>query len=208
MGDCRRCPRHQGSSLAGDVRATIYVPAPQLPARRMMFMVRSQRDPMAREQCDAHRSLIGCASAGSRRPVARRFRRQHDRAPTRHFGDGRWVRSCGARPRCVGVYGVMAYSVFQRTRKSACGWPWRDDDFRLRPACRQALRLVAVGSSPGCCCRCAYRVLERLLYQVEPLDPWTFGITAVVLLTVATLASYIPARRSTRIAPVEALRTK
>ena len=51
------------------------------------------------------------------------------------------------------------------------------------------------------------RLLTTLLYDTEPLDPRTFGVTALVLTLVATLASYIPARRGTRIAPVEALRT-
>jgi ABC-type lipoprotein release transport system permease subunit len=41
---------------------------------------------------------------------------------------------------------------------------------------------------------------------VEPLDPWTFAATAVVLLVVATVASYLPARRSMRLSPLDALR--
>jgi putative ABC transport system permease protein len=45
------------------------------------------------------------------------------------------------------------------------------------------------------------------LYEVEPLDPWTFAVTALVLLVVATVASYVPARRGMRMAPVDALRT-
>jgi ABC-type lipoprotein release transport system permease subunit len=44
------------------------------------------------------------------------------------------------------------------------------------------------------------------LYDVEPLDPWTFGGTAFLLLTIATLAAYVPARRGMRMAPTEALR--
>ena len=50
------------------------------------------------------------------------------------------------------------------------------------------------------------RLLETMLYETEPLDPWTFAITAAVLVAVATLATYVPARRGTRIAPIEALR--
>jgi putative ABC transport system permease protein len=52
------------------------------------------------------------------------------------------------------------------------------------------------------------RLLAQLLFQVEPLDPWTFVVTAVVLLAVATVASYVPARRGMRMAPVDALRTR
>ena len=49
------------------------------------------------------------------------------------------------------------------------------------------------------------RVLQTLLYDTEPRDPSTFAIAAVVLMAVAMLASYIPARRGTRIALAEAL---
>jgi hypothetical protein len=49
--------------------------------------------------------------------------------------------------------------------------------------------------------------LDLPVYEVEPLDPWTFAVTALVLLGVATVASYVPARRGMRMAPVDALRT-
>jgi ABC-type lipoprotein release transport system permease subunit len=49
--------------------------------------------------------------------------------------------------------------------------------------------------------------MEQLLYEVAPLDPWTFAITTVVLLVVAAVASCVPARRGMRMAPVDALRT-
>jgi ABC-type antimicrobial peptide transport system permease subunit len=51
------------------------------------------------------------------------------------------------------------------------------------------------------------RLLARLLFDVAPLDPWTFAITSAVLLLVATVACYLPARRGTRMAPIDALRT-
>jgi putative ABC transport system permease protein len=51
------------------------------------------------------------------------------------------------------------------------------------------------------------RVLRGLLFETAPLDPWTFSLTAVLLLIVATVASYLPARRSTRLAPLDAIRT-
>jgi putative ABC transport system permease protein len=52
------------------------------------------------------------------------------------------------------------------------------------------------------------RLLKTLLYETEPLDASTFAVTVIVLVAVATLASYIPARRGTRVAPVEALRAE
>ena len=72
----------------------------------------------------------------------------------------------------------------------------------------QALRLVSIGIAVGLVAAGALtRLLERLLYEVEPLDPWTFAVTALILLVVATVASYVPARRGMRMAPVDALRT-
>jgi ABC-type antimicrobial peptide transport system permease subunit len=78
----------------------------------------------------------------------------------------------------------------------------------LRLVLGQALRLVSIGVVVGLIAASALtRLIERLLFQTEPLDPWTFVVTAAVLLAVATVASYVPARRGMRMAPVEALRT-
>jgi ABC-type antimicrobial peptide transport system permease subunit len=50
------------------------------------------------------------------------------------------------------------------------------------------------------------RVLERLLYEIKPHDPWTFGVVMIVLSFVALVACWLPAWRATRIEPMEALR--
>ena len=73
----------------------------------------------------------------------------------------------------------------------------------------QALRLVAFGVAGGLIAAgLLARLLGTLLFQTEPLDPLTFAVTALVLVVVATLASFVPARRGTRIAPTEALRAE
>jgi putative ABC transport system permease protein len=110
----------------------------------------------------------------------------------------------------VGVYGVMAYSVSQRTQeigvRMALG-ATVNSVFRM--VLGQALKLVAIGVVAGLIAAgLLTRALETLLFETEPLDPVTFALTAIVLIVVATLASYIPARRGTRIAPTEALRTE
>ena len=71
----------------------------------------------------------------------------------------------------------------------------------------QALRLVVFGVLAGLIAAgLMTQLLERMLFEVEPLDAATFGGTAALLLLVAAVASYLPARRGMRMAPVEALR--
>jgi putative ABC transport system permease protein len=108
----------------------------------------------------------------------------------------------------IGVYGVMAFSVRERAReiglRMALGAS-ASSVFRL--VLGRALRLVAVGLVVGVLAAgLLTQLLETLLFEIEPFDPWTFGATAMVLLVVAVIASCLPARRSMRIAPVEALR--
>ena len=110
----------------------------------------------------------------------------------------------------IGVYGVMAYAVSQRTQefgvRMALGAS-AESVFRL--VLGKALTLVSAGVVVGLIAAAGLtRLLTTLLFETEPLDPWTFGATAVVLLLVATLASWVPARRGTRVAPIEALRAE
>jgi len=109
----------------------------------------------------------------------------------------------------VGVYGMMAYSVRARTQEIGVRMALGATSMSVfRLVLTQALRLVLFGIAVGLVVSAMLtRLLERLLYEVEPLDPWTFAITSLVLLAVATVASYVPARRGMRMAPVDALRT-
>jgi len=73
----------------------------------------------------------------------------------------------------------------------------------------KALTLVGIGVVVGLVAAAGLtQLLTTMLFQTEALDPWTFAGTAVVLMLVATLASYVPARRGTRVAPIEALRAE
>jgi putative ABC transport system permease protein len=73
----------------------------------------------------------------------------------------------------------------------------------------QALRLVFVGIVLGMIAAGVLtQMLRSLLFETEPLDPLTFLSTAAILALVAAVASYVPARRGTRIAPTEALRAE
>jgi putative ABC transport system permease protein len=107
----------------------------------------------------------------------------------------------------VGVYGVMAYSVGQRTQeigvRLAMG---ATSGMVFRMIIGQAFVLATIGIAVGLVAAAGTtRLLQTLLYDTEPRDPSTFAIAAVVLMAVAMLASYIPARRGTRIALAEAL---
>src|SRR5262249_13195479 len=110
----------------------------------------------------------------------------------------------------VGVYGVMAYSVSQRTQeigvRMALG---ATPESVFRMVLGQALQLVAFGVVGGLAAAgLLTRLLPTLLFETQPLDPVTFAATALVLVAVAAFASFVPAMRGTRIAPTEALRTE
>jgi predicted permease len=108
----------------------------------------------------------------------------------------------------VGTYGVIAYSVNQRTKeigiRLALG-ATRGDVRRM--VLTDGLRLAGVGVLIGVAlAAAATRLLSTLLFEVPRLDPVTFGFTIVVLIGAAAVASYIPARRATRVDPMTALR--
>ena len=108
----------------------------------------------------------------------------------------------------VGIYGVIAFSVTQRTReigiRVALGAKPRDI-FRL--VMGQGLRLALVGVGLGLCLAIALTgFLRSLLYGVSAHDPITFIGVTVFLVGVALVASFLPARRAMKIAPMEALR--
>jgi putative ABC transport system permease protein len=108
----------------------------------------------------------------------------------------------------IGVYGVLSYSVSQRTQelgvRVALGAGRRDI---LRLVVGHGLVLAAIGIVAGLALAAAAMPFARsLLYNVSPFDPLTFTAVATFLVMIAFLASYVPARRATRVDPVVALR--
>jgi len=109
----------------------------------------------------------------------------------------------------VGVYGVIAQSVEQRTHefglRQALG-ATRGDIMRL--VFSSGATMTIVGLAAGVALGAGTtRLLVSLLYEVTPLDRWTFGAVALILLLAAAGAAYVPARRATRISAASALRS-
>ena len=108
----------------------------------------------------------------------------------------------------VGIYGVMSYSVAQRTHeigiRLALG---AQTSTVLKLALGYGLKLVVVGTLIGLVVSYGLtRLMSTLLFGVSPTDPMTFAGISVILISVALLASYIPARRATKVDPMVALR--
>jgi putative ABC transport system permease protein len=108
----------------------------------------------------------------------------------------------------VGVYGVMAYAVAQRTHEIGIRVALGAEQFDvMRPVLGQGIILTALGVSIGFAGALALtRFLSSLLYGVKPTDPLTFIAVALIMTAVALLASFIPARRATKVDPMIALR--
>jgi len=108
----------------------------------------------------------------------------------------------------IGIYGVLAYSVVERTReigiRMALG-AQRGNVLRL--VLREGTTLTIAGIALGLAgAAAATRVLQNMLFGVAPLDALTFAVVSLLFGAVATLASFLPARRATRVDPMVALR--
>jgi putative ABC transport system permease protein len=108
----------------------------------------------------------------------------------------------------IGVYGLISYSVVQRTSEIGIRMALGADRFSvLRTFLSEALSLAGLGLVIGLACSVIFsRILQSLLFAVRPTDPGVFALIAVFLFVVVFLASYIPARRATKVEPVIALR--
>ena len=109
----------------------------------------------------------------------------------------------------LGLYGVVAYSVTQRSReigvRAALG---ADPRAVARLIVGGSLRLVAFGCGVGIVgAYAATRMLTSFLFETSPTDPLSFGVALLLLTVAAVLASFVPMRRAVRIDPMDTLRT-
>jgi putative ABC transport system permease protein len=200
----------KNDSLALAASAEVYVPYPQLASPLLYLSVRTPLDPHS--LASALRAQI--AAADPEQPLTEiqtmQERLELASASPRFnmlligvFSAAAFILAV------IGIYGVIAYSVAQRTQelgiRIALGAEKSDI---LRLVIGNGLALTLVGIAIGLAGSTALtRLMSAMLYETSATDPVIFGASAVLFLVVALLASYLPARRATRIDPTEALRT-
>ena len=201
VGDIRH------NSLAGTPSATMYFPTRQ--TGRVNFVIRTQGDPLA---------IVGAV-----RQEVKALDPDQPIASVRSMND--WVNSSVAAPRyrttllalfaalamilaATGIYGVMSYSVAQRTHEIGVRMAMGARQFDvLKLVVRQGMLLTLIGVVLGLGGAYALtRVMSTLLFGVTAKDPLTFGVVAALLIVVAFLACFVPARRATKVDPLIALR--
>jgi len=110
----------------------------------------------------------------------------------------------------VGIYGVIAYAVTQRRREIGIRMALGAQAAGLQQMfVRQGLLLAGIGAVIGLGAAAGLtRLMSSLLFGIKALDPLTYAGVAAILIAAAALASYLPARRATRVDPLDALRAE
>ena len=198
------------------VRSELYLPVSQIPdqfmsgvARSCTFLVRTAADPLATLPA-VRRAIL---EAGNDQPVYRA--RTMDEIVSSSIADRHFsmlllgiFAAVALVLAALGIYGVISYTVAQRTREIAIRMALgaeRADVLRILAA--QGMRPVAAGLAVGLVASFGLtRLMAGMLYGVSAGDPFTLLAVALVLAGVALVATLVPARRATRVAPVVALR--
>ncbi len=110
----------------------------------------------------------------------------------------------------IGIYGVISYSISQRTREIGIRIALGASQGKVRGMfVKQGVWLVALGVAAGLAAAVPLtRLMSALLFEISPLDVTTYAAVSVALIAAALLATYMPARKATRVQPVDALRAE
>ena len=173
-----RTQRAGTESFLGEARKAIWSVNPNLP----VFLVRTLKDVYDRSMARTSFTLVMLAIAGSMALV---------------LG-------------MVGIYGVIAYAVSQRTREIGIRIALGAQPTGLRGMfVRQGLVLAGIGVFVGMAASTGItRLMKALLFGIPPMDPATYAAVAGILIAVAAVASYLPARRATEVDPAVTLRSE
>ena len=199
--------RHFG--LEAETKPILYFPYTQRPKRTMSIVIRTQADPAAMANVISRQTL----ALDPGQPVyAVKALEQYvsDSAAVPRFRTLLLGLFAGLAVllAAVGIYGIVSYSVSQRTHeigiRLALGAQAAD---MLRLIIRQGMGLVLAGVGIGLAGALALtRLMKTLLFGVSATDPLTFTVIALLLVFVALLACWIPARRATKVDPLVALK--
>jgi predicted permease len=164
------------AALAGSLRAAVKALDPQLPLTEVRTMEEAIGESLAQRRLAT--SLLGLFAALALALTA------------------------------IGVFGVVSHAVARRTREVAVRMALGARTAQVLGAVmREGLALAAIGTALGLAGALALtRLLAGMLYEVSPTDPTTFAATAALVMLLALLANYLPARRAAALAPMEALR--
>ncbi len=198
-----------GESLAGAPDPTIYVPYAQRPIVQAYFLIRTRQNPLASipEIRKAMREVDADLPLAELKTMKEIISASLTEWRFRSF----LLAAFGAVAvaiAIIGVYGVMSYSVAERTHeigvRMALGAGRREV---LKLVVGQGLKLTLAGVAIGLgAAEALTRLLAGLLFGVKAGDPLTFSVVSVILTAVALAACYLPARRATEIDPLTALR--
>ena len=199
------------SGLDAPPEPAYYLADRQQPLTRRFVMVRTAADP--RSALNAIRSAVSALDRDL--PVSRLYTldqlmNESVAAPRFRTTLVTLFAILGLVLAAVGIYGVMAYTVSERTRelsvRVALGATRREV---LRMVMAEAAALAAAGVVLGIAGAAATtRLMAALLFGVTPTDPSTFASIAAILMTIALAGSYVPARRATRVDPMATLRSE
>ena len=195
--------------LDTDARPTMYLPLSQSPARFMSLTVRTASDPL-RIVAEVRRQV---SDLDSNLAVSNIL--TMEQLVARSVSDSRFIlvlivsfAGVALLLAGLGIYGLISYSVTQRTHeiglRMALGAE-ASDVLRLVVGHGALLALIGVGIGMGLAFALT-RLMSSLLFGVNPTDPSIFGLIGLLLIGVALAASFIPARRATRVDPMIALR--